>query len=899
MSNEFSVVLVQHRQESEYNDFIGKFYHFPNKYLKLLSHSQIKFVYFEPTTKKGAGVYFGYGKLGKIFEDKRERNHYFVELTEYKPFSNEVPFYDENGIPRESGSNYNPQNSARIISNDVLEEICLDGGVILTFTPDAHLIKVLGEELIASEVVGILELVKNAYDANAKNCTVRIENIPNLIHVNKTEYKFKNLDGPVITIEDDGIGMNRNEIEFGWMRPASTIKTNVKERLKAEKLKAIKENRLGTFKSFIKEIKRQYKGRLPLGEKGVGRFAAHRLGSKLIITTKTSNIDYEYVLKIDWDKLEAKKELEPMNLDSVGFGLTRQAPSRDYGKNKSGTRLVIYGGRKGFDLSKNILKEINRSLLRLQSPSRAPSGFNVRFECPQVKDFEETPIDKEFDPVFSLDALVNENGSADIELKFNPPESVPMPSQQFEKLNYDLRKKDLIEPDYWIINDDINGNKREPKCGLFFMHIDIWYRITPWITGPNNKVFTDFLDNFGGISIYRDGLNIFPAEWGAEVDWLKLSKRHIKKGMKLSYYNMIGNLELEQTANIELIDKTDRQGLLDNIAFRDLSTLTRNIIFFVENYFIGMREKYSKLTGGLIREPKRLSEVSGQGSLLVKRIAERYDVVHDTQQILEGFKDQDSRQETLLNLSKSLKNLEKSLKAIQDVQDLLSEQAGYGLAIGVAVHEIAKITSNFYSGITKILKSKTLDRVKLEELKEASLSLKSELNRLGPFRAIRNETPQEFNIEKTIQFCRAVFERKFNKMRIEFEVLQQNGTFSVYSRYGAVNQILSNLIDNSCYWLDDISIKNRKILIKIDGRNRRLIFADTGPDIDDSIRPYLFEPGYSLKVPPSGLGLYICKYYMRSMKGDIYEAGKKDRISDMSGAQFVLDFSRVASEETE
>ena len=52
-----------------------------------------------------------------------------------------------------------------------------------------------------------------------------------------------------------------------------------------------------------------------------------------------------------------------------------------------------------------------------------------------------------------------------------------------------------------------------------------------------------------------------------------------------------------------------------------------NFIFFVENHFIGMREKYSKLTNGLIREPKKLSEVSGQGSLLIKRIAERYDVV--------------------------------------------------------------------------------------------------------------------------------------------------------------------------------------------------------------------------------------------------------------------------------
>ena len=57
---------------------------------------------------------------------------------------------------------------------------------------------------------------------------------------------------------------------------------------------------------------------------------------------------------------------------------------------------------------------------------------------------------------------------------------------------------------------------------------------------------------------------------------------------------------------------------------------------------------------------------------------------------------------------------------MQDVQDLLTEQAGYGLAIGVAVHEIAKIASNFYTGITKILKADTVDFDKLMVVSEVS-----------------------------------------------------------------------------------------------------------------------------------------------------------------------------------
>ena len=85
----------------------------------------------------------------------------------------------------------------------------------------------------------------------------------------------------------------------------------------------------------------------------------------------------------------------------------------------------------------------------------------------------------------------------------------------------------------------------------------------------------------------------------------------------------------------------------------------------------------------------------------------------------------------------------------------------------------------------------------------------------------------------------------------------------------------------------------KKILVKLNSQYRTIIVADNGPDINESIIPYLFQPGYSLKIPPSGLGLYICKYYMQSMKGDIYLTNQRERIDSMAGAQFTLDFAKV------
>ena len=88
----------------------------------------------------------------------------------------------------------------------------------------------------------------------------------------------------------------------------------------------------------------------------------------------------------------------------------------------------------------------------------------------------------------------------------------------------------------------------------------------------------------------------------------------------------------------------------------------------------------------------------------------------------------------------------------------------------------------------------------------------------------------------------------------------------------------------------------RRLKIAIDPKYRTVVVADSGPGIDAVILPYLFQPGYSLRVPPSGLGLYICRYYMRSMKGDAYSTLHRERLQGIEGAQFTLDFASVPSE---
>src|SRR6185295_10847854 len=157
------------------------------------------------------------------------------------------------------------------------------------FVADARLISILGEQLIGSEKVGILELVKNAYDAGARVCTVTLEGVPGLPPDSRSRTEYSSLPGPIIEVQDDGSGMTHDDVVNGWLRPATPRRAQLKERLRAEREAAEKRGSLNAFEALIEKLRAAHGGRLPLGEKGIGRLATHRLGRYLWLRTKTAD----------------------------------------------------------------------------------------------------------------------------------------------------------------------------------------------------------------------------------------------------------------------------------------------------------------------------------------------------------------------------------------------------------------------------------------------------------------------------------------------------------------------------------------------------------------------------------------------------------------------------------
>lgn len=206
----------------------------------------------------------------------------------------------------------------------------------LSFKVSAGLKNIIGKDLISDRYIAVFELVKNSYDAGATR--VKISFIKN------------NVGNKQLLIEDDGCGMNYEDIKNKWLFVAYSAKK--------------KTNTTGA--SFRDRIKREI-----AGSKGVGRFSCDRLGERLTLVTKVETESYAHEVKIQWNQFETDDTQEFINIP-VDYSISDHSPI----ETKSGTILIIDDLREEWD--RNALLRLKRSLMKLISPDT--DNGNLPFE---------------------------------------------------------------------------------------------------------------------------------------------------------------------------------------------------------------------------------------------------------------------------------------------------------------------------------------------------------------------------------------------------------------------------------------------------------------------------------------------------------------------------------------
>lgn len=715
------------------------------------------------------------------------------------------------------------------------------------------MVKILGEHLIRDNTVGVMELIKNGYDADAEHVGVTLKNLSD---PTKTE----------IIIEDDGIGMGEPTIKGPWSEPAHGGKQLEKDKLKPSK-----------------------KGRLPLGEKGVGRFAAQKLGRYLELVTRPEGNEMEYHVNIDWNTFDKADSY----LDQIGFPFEKKSPQVFTGA-KHGTRLVIKEARTPW--KRQDVEKLQASLIRLLSPTNTIQNFSVDFKCreyPELETLERGDILSKYQ--FKIDCLIDEKGMA---------------SYNYYRRSQDGKVEEIPVKNLnlWSqVNEE--WEKFDPTCGPFRVVICAWLR------GKENLdkygITRTQLSSLAGMSIYRDGFRILPyGDFGD--DWLGLDLRRTNQpGEKYGNNQIIGQVEITQEKNRSLIDKTNREGLQENESYFDMRDLVLGALSLLETESHEERSSMKKTTETTKTLRTKVDELTKQIEELKAGPQKTVDVIPPqtataTASQIEAIEEIPAKitvveipVEKIDRLEEQAQVVDSSItEAIKELSDVQEEKReaflhlmGIGLAAERFTHEFDRMVAGLSGNLRALEDVHPYDR-RIKALRYIFDSLKNEIALLSIARYVRKAPEnQQVRVREVLKMSLDAHGTGIDENKIQVEY-PDGDDFTAKISPASLSQVLDNVIANAVYWLNcKTEIDDRKLGISVNSQNRTITISNNGSKIPPNIKRALFKgPFVTSKPDGRGLGLFISNEILKRNNGSIEFLADDDPDNQYKSASFRISF---------
>ena len=668
----------------------------------------------------------------------------------------------------------------------------------ITFKARSRLMLLLGEQLITDEVAAVSELVKNSYDADAKK--VKVE----LLNVSKKE------QGTVVII-DNGNGMTKDQLLTSWLELGSISKI----RKEGEKARV------------SEKLERLY-----LGEKGLGRLAVHKIGKRTEIITRREGEEFETRMILDWKLFEDETKF----LDDIEIVCKEQAPEI-FTKNSEwgfdhGTKIIITDLQRNWTTDR--IKRVKEFIWSFESPFAPIKDFEIEDDIQDEKDSEivlmNTDEIKESAHYF-FEATIDQNGIAEMYYKFNSP---VYPENTREKRWEDEKRIDFRKPPLFT-------EIRKTECGPFKVTIYCW-ELDPAhrrATFGKGDIFSSRIKPQTGMKVIRDDFRVFP--YGNEDnDWLGMDQERISQfRLRLSRNQILGFVQISAKSNPKLIDKSDREGLIDNQSFTDFKFLTLAVLseFEAERYSDRMTLGHSK------RLDPRLNRIADE----LKKInleLEKHNI------------DTEGKQRITKLIDETVKHFEKTL---EEIETPLLGAASIGLTYLLPTHELKR---NIHETV-KILKASIKSGSKnfVEDAKKAIEQLEVSTKIIRGLTRIQEKDAKDENLRLKIPIENAisVLERKLKRNHIEVEIEDNLDDGRLVTDRQSIIIMLLNMIDNSIYWVSSNATSNRKIkfvIDEIDG-HKAIIVSDNGQGFEDTLE-LVINPFFTRKTGGLGLGLFIC-----------------------------------------
>ncbi len=404
----------------------------------------------------------------------------------------------------------------------------------LEFRISSGLKDIIGKDLITDDFIAVFELVKNSYDAFAKNVVITIEN-------------------DKIIIADNGKGMSIQDLKNKWLFVAYSAKKDGTE-----------DDKKSSYRDKIQE-RRHY-----AGAKGIGRFSSDRLGKYLSIITRKEGTEKTEKIDVDWSKFEKDQSNEFETIKVIHNTSELQNSIFPDDKN-SGTILEISGLYTTWDRKR--LQQLKFSLEKLINPFSDEKDFNINIVCEkEINTDKKEEIER-----YKVNGRVRNSIVEILELKTT-------------QINVTI-KKDIIETKIVDRGTPIYHIKEENKDYHFLDNakIDLFFLNSSAKNNFTRKMGVKVV-NFGSVFLFKNGFRVQPYGEFGDDSWGLDQRKQQGYNRYLGTRDLFGRVDVISDNDKEFREVSSRDGgLVETKGFSQLMTAFKEKgLVRLERYVVGV-----------------------------------------------------------------------------------------------------------------------------------------------------------------------------------------------------------------------------------------------------------------------------------------------------------------------
>ncbi len=740
----------------------------------------------------------------------------------------------------------------------------------IPFSVSARTAILIGSENFSNPEGAIVELVKNAYDADSQYCYILF---------GEGESAKRSL-----YILDWGTGMNDKIIETCWMR-------------------------IGTDDKLYND--KTESGRVKSGAKGIGRFALNRLGKTVEMLTFTKD-GRGYDWRVNWsdfDKPQTSVSEITADIDTISlveghrflselgkeFGIT-------FPQFETGTLLKVTDLNDEWNESQ--LKHLFSSLQDLVPPFNIPvfeifqyvqgkEGYG-HIEVSDYDDFDYS-VSARFDGKDNLSVKVLRN-ELDVERLKNDyiglfrredMREFPYRLSEFEAGGYELS----LPLSKLAVDNPVRLANHLEELGAFRFNFFFVKSTTSDGRGESDEtkypyrlfsptVRRQWLKRNVGVKVYRDKFRVRPYGENGD-DWLHLGDRYAanpigagqrKGGYHIRQNQIVGAVEISRLDNIYLQDKSGREGLQENVVVELFKDVLLGIIGLMEKDRNTVMYNLSQLYE--THHPKGAAKAEADAAVNKGTVDEEsYKKIRTGYIVLKQEAEERENELRLLhNLASTglvISSFAHELKNIADLSASRSEDLRCAVENIMSEEDVAQLGLNEYDNPYSLIR----------DLRDQDQNIRSWLN--FSINSINRDkrTRKVFGMDEYFAHFESTWHTVLKELNINMTIAGFTSEMKVKAFYIDLDTIFNNLLSNAIYAIKESKkTENRNITISggIDNGDIVVLFEDTGIGLAEEYkeRPNdIFNAFESSKYDKdgnkigTGLGLYITKATLAEYKG--------------------------------